>query len=73
MPVHGKVITEIDALRLLGAEDAFPVSAGGVDGGEGSVVICVEGSIEKLDGLMTLMAQIEGGPPAKVVSKDCKT
>ena len=73
MPVHGKVITEIDALRILGAEDAFPIGAGGVDGGEGSVVICVEGSIEKLDGLMTLITQIKGEPPVKVVSTDCKT
>lgn len=72
MPVHGKVITEIDALRLLGAEDAFPVSAGGVDGGEGSVVICAEGSIEKLDELMTLITQIKGEAPVKVVSTDCK-
>ncbi|MHC1599529.1 MAG: hypothetical protein ACXQS5_01725 [Candidatus Methanospirareceae archaeon] len=72
MPVHGKVITEIDALRILGAEDAFPLGAGGVDGGEGSVVICVEGSIEKLDELMTLVTQIKGEAAVKVVSKDCK-
>lgn len=74
MPVHGKVITELDALRILGAEGAFPIGAGGIDGGEGSVVICVEGrSVEKLDGLMTLITQIKGEPPVKVVSTDCKT
>ncbi len=72
MPVHGKVITEIDALRILGAEDAIPIGAGGIDGGEGSVVICIEGSIEKLDGLMALITQIKGEPPVKVVSEDCK-
>ncbi|MHC1610317.1 MAG: hypothetical protein ACXQTW_01740 [Candidatus Methanospirareceae archaeon] len=72
MPVHGKVITEIDALKILGAEDAFPIAAGGIAGGEGSVVICVEGSIEKLDELMTLVTQIKGEPPVKVVSADCK-
>lgn len=74
MPVHGKVITEIEALRILGAEDAFPIGAGGVDGGEGSVVICVEGrSVEKLDELMTLVTKIKGEAPVKVVSTDCKT
>ena len=73
MPVHGRVITELDALKILGAEDAFPIGAGGVEGGEGSVVICIEGSIEKLDGLMTLITQIKGEPPVKVVSEDCKT
>ena len=73
MPVHGRVITELDALKILGAEDAFPIGAGGVDGGEGSVVICVEGrSVEKLDELMTLVTQIKGEAPVKVVSEDCK-
>jgi hypothetical protein len=72
MPVHGKVITEIDALRIFGAEDAFPIGAGGVDGGEGSVVICVEGSIEKLDELMVFVTQIKGEAPVKLVSEDCK-
>ncbi len=72
MPVHGTVITEIEALKIFGAEDAFPIGAGGVDGGEGSVVICVEGGVEKLDELMTLITQIKGELPVKVVSKDCK-
>jgi hypothetical protein len=72
MPVHGTVITEIEALKILGAEDAFPIGAGGVDGGEGSVVICVEGGVEKLDELMTLITQIKGELPVNVVSKDCK-
>jgi hypothetical protein len=39
IPVYGTVITEIEALILLGAEDAFTIGAGGVAGGEGSVVI----------------------------------
>ena len=73
MPVHGKVITELEALRILGAEDAFPIGAGGIAGGEGSVVICVEGSIEKLDELMAFVTQIKGEPPVNVVSTDCKT
>ena len=72
MPVHGKVITEIEALKILGAEDAFPIGAGGVDGGEGSVVICVEGSVEKLDELMALVTRIKGEAPVKVVSKNCR-
>ncbi len=73
MPVHGKVITEIEALKILGAEDAFPIGAGGVDGGEGSVVICAEGSAEKMDELMTLITQIKGEAHVKVVRKDCGT
>jgi hypothetical protein len=71
MPVHGTVITELEALKTLGADDAFPIAAGGVDGGEGSVVICVEGHIAKLDELMTLVTQIKGEAPLKVISADC--
>ncbi|MCK4476312.1 MAG: hypothetical protein KAU16_06255 [Methanophagales archaeon] len=72
MPVHGKVITEIEALRILGAEDAFPIGAGGVNGGEGSVVICAEGSAEKMDDLMTFISQIKGEAQVKVVSVECE-
>ncbi len=43
MPLFGKVITEVEALTLLGAEDVFPMGAGGVDGGEGSITLCVIG------------------------------
>jgi hypothetical protein len=72
MPVHGKVITEIEALELLGADDAFPIGAGGVEGGEGSIVLCVEGRMEKLDELMTLVTELKGEPAVTVTTEDCK-
>jgi hypothetical protein len=71
MPVHGKVITEIEALKILGAADAFPIGAGGVDGGEGSVVICAEGTAEKMEELMRVISQIKGEARVKVVSVEC--
>jgi hypothetical protein len=71
MPVHGKVITEVEAVKILGADAAFPIGAGGVDGGEGSVVICAEGSTAKMDELMALITQIKGEASVKVVGTDC--
>jgi hypothetical protein len=71
MPVHGRVITELDALKILGADDAFPIGAGGINGGEGSVVICCEGTPETLDEVMTLVRQLKGEAPVRVVSTDC--
>ena len=71
MPVHGKVITEIEALRILGAEDAFPIGAGGVAKGEGSVVICAEGSAEKMEELMRIISQIKGETHVKVAKLNC--
>jgi len=71
MPVHGKVITEIEAMKILGAADAFPIGAGGVDGGEGSVVICAEGDVEKIEELLRIISQIKGEACVKVVSAEC--
>ncbi|MCW3136733.1 MAG: hypothetical protein N2V77_07355 [Canidatus Methanoxibalbensis ujae] len=59
MPVCGKIVTEVTALKILGADDAFPIGAGGVNYGEGSVVICVECSAERLDALMDLIVKIK--------------
>ncbi|PXF52950.1 MAG: hypothetical protein C4B56_04085 [Candidatus Methanophagaceae archaeon] len=67
MPVYGKVITEIEALKILGASNAFPMGAGGVEGGEGSAVICAEGSAEQMDRLMQIITQIKGEPALKLV------
>ena len=71
MPVHGKVITEVEALKILGVDVAFPIAAGGVDGGEGSVVICAEGTKEKMDEMMALITQIKGEASVKMVDADC--
>ncbi len=72
MPVYGTVITEIEALILLGAEDAFTIGAGGVAGGEGSVVICAEGSAESMEDLMRVITQIKGEAPVNVASVKCE-
>ncbi|NQE05498.1 hypothetical protein C5S32_06475 [ANME-1 cluster archaeon GoMg1] len=72
IPVYGTVITEIEALRLLGAEDAFSISAGGVAGGEGSVVICAEGSAESMEDLMRVITQIKGEAQVNVMSVKCE-
>jgi hypothetical protein len=71
MPVHGKVITEVEALKLLGADEAFPIGAGGVAGAEGSIILCIEGSREKLDELMTLAVELKGEPAVTVATENC--
>jgi len=72
IPVYGAVITEIEALILLGAEDAFTIGAGGVAGGEGSVVICAEGSAESMEDLMRVITQIKGESQINVMSVKCE-
>ncbi|HIH44972.1 MAG TPA: hypothetical protein HA257_07865 [Candidatus Methanoperedenaceae archaeon] len=57
MPLFGTVMTEVQALALLGASDVFPMGAGGVEGGEGSVMLCVE--TDKPDEMMALVERIK--------------
>jgi hypothetical protein len=57
MPLPGKVITEVEALTLLGAEDVFPIGSGGVEGGEGSVTLCVEG--DKAEEIFEIVQQVK--------------
>jgi len=57
MPLFGEVITEVEALILLGAEDAFAIGSGGVNGGEGSVTLCVMG--ENVDKIFDLVLKVK--------------
>lgn len=57
MPLCGTVITEVQALTLLGAEDVFPIGAGGINGGEGSVTLCVTG--DKVDEIFELVQKVK--------------
>ena len=57
MPLFGEVITEVEALVLLGAENVFAIGSGGVNGGEGAIVLCVEG--ENLDAIFDLVQKVK--------------
>ena len=43
-----------------------------MNGGEGSVVFCVEGDAEKLDEIMQIILKIKGETPVKVRVADCE-
>lgn len=57
MPLFGTVVTEVKALKLLGAGDVFPIGAGGIDGGEGSVTLCVTG--DRADEIFELVQKVK--------------
>lgn len=57
MPLFGTVVTEVEALKLLGAGDVFPIGAGGIDGGEGSVTLCVTG--DRADEIFELVQKVK--------------
>lgn len=57
MPLYGEVITEVEALLLLGAEDVFPIGAGGINGGEGAITLCVAG--ENVDEIFEMVKKVK--------------
>jgi len=57
MPLPGTVITEVEALKLLGAQDVFPIGCGGVEGGEGAVTLCVDG--DKAEEIFDLVEKVK--------------
>ena len=65
MVIHGQVITEMEAFKLLFGVDAIPVSGGGIDGGEGSKVYLLEGPNENAEAAYDFVLNIKGEPGLK--------
>jgi len=61
----GKVITEIEAFRILANVDATPMASGGIGGAEGSTAILIEGTEEAVKKAWEIANQVKGEPPVK--------
>ena len=68
-PIHrifllpGKVITEIEAFRILANANATPIASGGIGGAEGSVTILIEGTRKEVEKAWDIANQVKGEPP----------
>jgi len=62
-PVHGTIVTEIEALEWTCGVRAVQIAAGGVLGAEGSVRISVSGTDENVARARALIAGLEQQPP----------
>jgi hypothetical protein len=60
---NAKVITEVEALKILTRVDARHVASGGANGSEGSVVLVVEGSKENVHQTIRLVESLKGETP----------
>jgi len=65
MVVHGQVITEMEAMKLLFDVDALPIAAGGIDGAEGCRVFLLEGPKDNVELAMEVLGKVKGEPPLK--------
>ncbi|OGD45491.1 hypothetical protein A3K69_06455 [Candidatus Bathyarchaeota archaeon RBG_16_57_9] len=63
--VHGQVITEMEAMKLLFDVDAVPIAAGGIDGAEGCKVFLVEGPKDNVELAMEVLGKVKGEAPLK--------
>lgn len=67
VPVQGRVVTELEALSMLGYPDRWLVGRGGISGGEGSSTFVAEtGSEEEMAALLAFLGQIKGAATSGV-------
>ncbi len=71
-PVRGKVVTEIDALKILAGVEGRHVASGGVGESAGAVVLIVEGTVQNVKKAIALVESIKGEPPLKGFKGSCE-
>lgn len=69
----GKLITEIEALKILANVEAKHVASGGVGGSEGAVVLVVWGEEGDVKKAISIVESIKGEPPVKGLIGNCET
>jgi len=60
MPIHGKVITELEAIKILSGAEAIVMAKGGLSGAEGAVTLMVRGTPKQLRQVKLLTKSIKG-------------
>ncbi len=60
MPVSGKIVTELQAVKLLTGADAELVASGGISGAEGSYWLAVTGTEEQLSKMDEVFGEVKG-------------
>ena len=74
IPLSGaKVVTEIEALRMLTGVESFHVASGGYGDSQGAVTLVSEGGAEAVQGAIQLIEAIKGEPPLEVKRGICAT
>ncbi len=70
---NAKVVTEIEALKILTGVDAFHVASGGVSGSEGSVTLVAEESQGAMNKTIELVESIKGERPLNFRKGICES
>jgi hypothetical protein len=66
MPIHGRVITELEAIKILSGAEAIVMAKGGVSGAEGAVTLMVRGTPKQLRQFTLLTKTVKGENPLAI-------
>lgn len=69
--VTGRVVTEVDALRMLTGVKAIPMGAGGIGGAEGTITLLLDGEGEYVEEAWNLIKQVKGEKPLLAITEKC--
>jgi len=68
MPTMGRVVTEIEAFKIMAGVEALNIGGGGVGGAEGARIFLLKGDEEAVKKAFNLVQSIKGEPPFKPAS-----
>jgi len=72
IPISGRIVTEIEAVKILTGADAKVMGAGGLSGAEGSVTLLVSGSEEQIVKLQKIVENIKGKIRFPEITVNCE-
>jgi len=72
MEMKGRVVTELDAVRILSGAKAVPIGKGGIGGAEGALTMIVKGDREQVARARRIIKQCKGELPLRGKRMDCK-
>ena len=73
IPVPGRKIDEVDALKILSGAQATPIAAGGLGGAEGSIVLALEGSDQEVGNALDVVGGVKGAQLPVLNLPECAT
>lgn len=71
MSLHGTVITEVQAIKILFNAEAIPIGAGGVSGAEGSVTMVIKGEKQQTEKIKESIMKVKGEERVIVSPMNC--
>jgi len=71
LPLHGQLIDEMQAFRILAGVESTPIGAGGVDGAEGAVTLVIHGPEPQVKKSLEIAKSVKGTKEPIVKAPEC--